>query len=132
LAGLPFDRWRRNAVWLQLVLAAQDLTAWLQALLLEGDLAIAEPKRLRARLLHTAGHLVTHTGHDTLQLAGSWPWTPDLAAAFLRLRTHLPAQDYPRDVRGVPWLPWRRTETSLDAMTSQGPSRRQHEALLKE
>ena len=26
LANLPFDRWRRNTVWLELVLAAQDLT----------------------------------------------------------------------------------------------------------
>jgi hypothetical protein len=90
-AGLPFDAWRRNAVWLQLVLAAQDLTAWLQALLLDGDLAIAEPKHLRTRLLHTAGRLVTHTGHDTLRLTSAWPWTPTLAAAFGRLRTRLPA-----------------------------------------
>jgi hypothetical protein len=34
-------------------LAAQDLTCWLQCLLLDGELAIAEPKRLRTRLLHT-------------------------------------------------------------------------------
>jgi Transposase DDE domain group 1 len=26
--NLPFDRWRRNAVWLQLVLLAQDLLCW--------------------------------------------------------------------------------------------------------
>jgi hypothetical protein len=89
--GLPFDRWRRNAVWLQLVLAAQDLTYWLQALLLDGELAVAEPKRLRTRLLHTAGHLVAHTGQQTLRLAGTWPWTPALATAFTRLRTRFPA-----------------------------------------
>jgi hypothetical protein len=47
LANLPFDAWRRNAVWQELVLAAQDLTCWLQTLLLDGELAIAEPKRLR-------------------------------------------------------------------------------------
>jgi Transposase DDE domain group 1 len=45
--NLPFDRWRRNSVWLELVLAAQDLTCWTQALLLEGALAVAEPKALR-------------------------------------------------------------------------------------
>src|SRR5215203_7320778 len=39
LANLPFDRWRRNQVWLELVLAAQDLTGWTQALLLDGALA---------------------------------------------------------------------------------------------
>ena len=37
LRNLPFDRWRRNRVWLELVLAAQDLTCWTQALLLDGD-----------------------------------------------------------------------------------------------
>ena len=37
LANLPFDAWRRNPVWLELVLAAQDLTCWAQALLLDGD-----------------------------------------------------------------------------------------------
>jgi hypothetical protein len=47
LANLPFDRWRRNAVWLELVLAAQDLLCWTQALLLDGHLAVAEPKTLR-------------------------------------------------------------------------------------
>ena len=39
LPNLPFDRWRRNQVWLELVLAAQDLTVWTQALLLDGALA---------------------------------------------------------------------------------------------
>jgi hypothetical protein len=28
LRNLPFDLWRRNAVWLELVLTAQDLTVW--------------------------------------------------------------------------------------------------------
>jgi hypothetical protein len=45
LANLPFDRWRRNAVWLELVLAAQDLTCWTQALLLDSPLAVADPRR---------------------------------------------------------------------------------------
>jgi hypothetical protein len=34
LRNLPFDRWRRNAVWLELVLMACDLCRWTQALLL--------------------------------------------------------------------------------------------------
>ena len=44
LANLPFDRWRRNTVWLELVLAAQDLTVWAQALLLDGALAVPSPR----------------------------------------------------------------------------------------
>jgi hypothetical protein len=54
LRNLPFDLLRRNAVWLELVLTAQDLTGWAQALLLDGELAVAEPKTLRYRLLHVA------------------------------------------------------------------------------
>jgi hypothetical protein len=91
LANLPFDAWRRNTVWLELVLCAQDLTCWLQCLLLEGELALAEPKRLRTRLLHTAGRLLTHARRLTLRLAATWPWATALADAFARLRTLLPA-----------------------------------------
>ena len=36
---------------------AHDLIVWTQALLLDGELAKAEPKRLRYRLLHVAGRL---------------------------------------------------------------------------
>jgi hypothetical protein len=57
LRNLPFDRWRRNAVWLELVLMAQDLTCWAQTLLLSGELRVAEPKTLRYRLWHTAARV---------------------------------------------------------------------------
>jgi hypothetical protein len=86
LANLPFDRWRRNTVWLELVLAAQDLTAWAQALLLDGELAVAEPKTLRYRLWHVAARIVRHARRVILRLQRSWPWTIELARAFARLR----------------------------------------------
>jgi hypothetical protein len=86
LQNLPFDRWRRNAVWLELVLAAQDLCCWTQALLLDGDLAVAEPKALRYRLLHVAARIVRHARRVILRLQRSWPWAAELARAFTRLR----------------------------------------------
>jgi hypothetical protein len=86
LQNLPFDRWRRNAVWLELVLMAQDLTSWTQALLLAGPLAHAEPKTLRYRLLHVAGRVVRHARRLILRLQRSWPWAAELARAFARLR----------------------------------------------
>jgi hypothetical protein len=86
LANLPFDRWQRNQVWLELVLAAQDLTCWTQALLLDGALAIAEPKTLRYRLLHVAARVVRHARRTILRLQRSWPWAIELARAFTRLR----------------------------------------------
>jgi Transposase DDE domain group 1 len=86
LRNLPFDRWRRNTVWLELVLAAQDLTVWTQALLLDGDLAVAEPKTLRYRLWHVAARIVRHARRRILRLQRSWPWAVTLARAFTRLR----------------------------------------------
>jgi hypothetical protein len=86
LANLPFDRWRRNQVWLELVLAAQDLLCWTQALLVDGALALAEPKALRYRLLHVAARVVRHARRMILRLQHTWPWAQQLAAAFTRLR----------------------------------------------
>jgi hypothetical protein len=86
LANLPFDLVRRNRVWLELVLAAQDLCCWTQALLLNGALAVAEPKTLRYRLLHVAARIVGHARRLILRLQASWPWAVELACAFARLR----------------------------------------------
>ncbi len=43
-----------NQAWLELALVGIDLLAWTQTLLLDGELALAEPKKLRYRLLHVA------------------------------------------------------------------------------
>jgi hypothetical protein len=86
LRNLPFDRWRRNQVWLELVLTAQDLTCWAQALLLDGDLAVAEPKALRYRLWHVAARVARHARRTILRLQASWPWAVELVGAFARLR----------------------------------------------
>jgi hypothetical protein len=90
LANLPFAEFALNEVWLELVLLAQDLLAWTQLLLLDDELARAEPKRLRHRLLHTAGRLVFHARQAILQLPARWPWASALASAFVRLQA-LPA-----------------------------------------
>ncbi len=90
LANLPFGDWQRNEVWLELVLIAQSLLAWLQRLCLDGDLAKATPKTLRYRLLHVAARLVSHARTLQVRLQRSWPWTRQLAHAFTRLRA-LPA-----------------------------------------
>jgi hypothetical protein len=86
LRNLPFDLWRRNAVWLELVLAACDLVCWVQTLLLEGELRTAEPKTLRYRLLHVAARVVRQARRLIARLQASWPWAVELAHAFTRLR----------------------------------------------
>jgi DDE family transposase len=90
LAALPFRDFEHNRVWLALVLMAHDLIAWTQTLLLSGELASCEPKKLRYRLLHTAARLAFHARTATLRLPASWPWAGQLAAAFARLKA-LPA-----------------------------------------
>jgi hypothetical protein len=86
LANLPFHDFASNNAWMLLVLIAQDLIAWAQQLLLDGELARAEPKRLRYALWHTAGRLVRHGRHTILRLARAWPWAETLVRAFTRLR----------------------------------------------
>jgi hypothetical protein len=86
LENLPFHAFAHNEVWLEFVLIAQDLFAWAQALTLDGELRLAEPKRLRHRLLHTAGRLVRSGRRTKLRLARDWPWAEALVAAFRRLR----------------------------------------------
>ena len=90
LRNLPFRDFEHNRVWLQLVLIAHDLIAWTQRLLLTGELARCEPKRLRYRLLHVAARLAFHARTATLRLQATWPWARELAAAFARLKA-LPA-----------------------------------------
>lgn len=91
LANLPSASMAINQAWVTLVMMAQDLICWTQHLYLDGDLAIAEPKRLRYCLLHVAG-MIARTGRQTkLRLADDWPWTDALIAAFDRLH-HRPAR----------------------------------------
>lgn len=74
-----------NAAWLELALTGIDLLAWTKALLLDDDLAAAEPKKLRYRLLHTAAR-ITHSGRRTwLHIAQTWSWATELVNAFTRL-----------------------------------------------
>jgi len=90
LRNLPFRDFEHNRVWLEIVRLAHDLIAWTQRLLLTGELATAEPKRLRYRLLHVAARLAFHARGATLRLQRSWPWARELAAAFAQLKA-LPA-----------------------------------------
>jgi Transposase DDE domain group 1 len=82
---MPFAAFEHNAAWLEISLAAQALLRWAALLCLPGELALAEPKRVRQRLLHVAGRLVRSGRRVALRLPRSWPWAEALAAAFARL-----------------------------------------------
>ncbi len=74
-----------NQAWLHLALTGIDLIAWTQTLLLHGDLARAEPKKLRYRLLHVAARLTRTARRTHLAITADWPWTDALTSAFNRL-----------------------------------------------
>jgi hypothetical protein len=74
-----------NTAWLELALTGIDLLAWTETLLFTGPLAVAEPKKLRYRLLHVAAK-ITHTARTTtVRIAQDWSWTDDLVWALTRL-----------------------------------------------
>jgi hypothetical protein len=90
----PFAAFEHNRAWLEVSLAARALLRWAALLCLDGELALAEPKRVRQRLLHVAGRIVRAGRRVTLRLPRRWPWADALAAAFARLRA-LPAASSP-------------------------------------
>lgn len=85
LANLPSAEFSINQAWLALVLVAGDLLAWMKGLCLRGELARAEPKRLRFALLHAAGVVVRSARRLVLRIAAGWPWADELVSAFSRL-----------------------------------------------
>ena len=90
LRNFPFRQFAANQVWLELVLAAQDLLTFFQRLCLDGQARHWEPKTLRHRLLHVAGRVARSGRRVFLRLQRSWRWASLLAGAFRRLRS-LPA-----------------------------------------
>jgi hypothetical protein len=67
----PSRHFQINAAWLELSLAAIDLLSWTSTLLLEGELATAEPKKLRYRLLHAAARITRGARRLHLRIAAT-------------------------------------------------------------
>ncbi len=85
LSNLPSADFAINEAWVTVALMAHDLLAWTRLVALDGDLARAEPKRLRYCLLHAAGVVVRSGRRVRLRLAAGWPWSADLGVAFQRV-----------------------------------------------
>jgi hypothetical protein len=85
LGRFPSREYAINQTWLQITAVAADLTAWLRLLALTGDLAAAEPKLLRFRMLHLPARL-THGGRRRqLRLPRHWPWAATVVEAFRQI-----------------------------------------------
>ena len=85
LGRLPSREYAINQVWVQLAAVAADLIAWLQMLALDGDLAKAEPKLLRFRILHVPARLTRSSRRRHLRIPAGWPWAADIVDAFRRI-----------------------------------------------
>lgn len=85
LRRLPSREFAINQAWCTAAAIAVDLTCWLQLIALDGDLALAEPKRLRYRVLHTAARLVRGQRRRRLRIPSTWPWATHITAAFNRI-----------------------------------------------
>jgi hypothetical protein len=114
---------RVNAAWLEVSLAAIDLLAWTRTLLLHGELADAEPKKLRYRLLHAAARLTrggrrlamaaragerfrlprgpAKTGHLTIGFVPDRPLHEDLEHPTTRRAPAMPTGRATADSRGL-------------------------------
>ena len=86
MRNLPHHAVAHNQAWLEISLIAQDLLGWMKLVCLTGELARAEPKRLRHRLLHVAARLARHGRRTRLKLQADWPWAQALVNAFSQLR----------------------------------------------
>ena len=85
LGHFPSFDFKLNAAWLTAAMIAAILLAWLKLLALDGDLAKAEPKTLRYRILHAAARLVRGGRRRRLKIQATWPWAAAIAAAWQRI-----------------------------------------------
>ncbi len=89
LGRFPSFDFAINSAWLAASLTATALLSWLRLIALDGDLARAEPKTLRYRILHAAGRLVRGGRRRQLKIPATWPWANEIATAWTRI-TALP------------------------------------------
>jgi hypothetical protein len=85
IGRFPSHGFAFNTAWLAAALIAATLLAWLRLLALDGDLARAEPKTLRYKILHTAARLVRGALRRQLKIQASWPWANSIVTAFTRI-----------------------------------------------
>jgi hypothetical protein len=89
IGKFPSHQLALNRAWLTAALTAATLLAWLKLLALDGDLARAEPKTLRYRILHSAARLARSGRRRRLKIDATWPWAPAIVTAWNRV-TALP------------------------------------------
>ena len=82
LGRLPSREFAINQAWCAATAIAIDLIRWLQLLTLDGELAKAEPKALRYRILHTAARYTRGQRRRWLRIPARWPWAEQISNAY--------------------------------------------------
>jgi len=86
LRNLPLHEFDKNVIWLELVQLAAEMLTWTQTLAFTESIArFWEPKRLRLRILHVAGRLVTSARQRRLRLPRGWPWRDLIISGHARM-----------------------------------------------
>jgi hypothetical protein len=85
IGRFPSQGYAINQAWMTAAMTAQILLAWLKLLALDGDLAKAEPKTLRYKVLHAAARLVHGGRRRRLKIAANWPWAEAITKAWQRI-----------------------------------------------
>jgi Transposase DDE domain group 1 len=89
IGRFPSHDFAMNSAWLAVSFIAAALLSWLRLIALDGDLARAEPKTLRYRILHAAGKLIRGGRRRRLKIPATWPRAEAIATAWARI-TALP------------------------------------------
>lgn len=85
LDRFPSHDFTINTAWLTAAMTGAVLLAWLKLLALNADLAKAEPKTLRYRILHAAARLVRGGRRRRLKIPTTWPWATQIEDAWQRI-----------------------------------------------
>jgi hypothetical protein len=89
IGRFPSHEFEINQAWMTAAMTAQILLSWLKLIALDGDLARAEPKTLRYRVLNAAARLVRGGRRRRWKIAANWPWAEAITRAWQRI-TALP------------------------------------------
>jgi Transposase DDE domain group 1 len=85
IGRFPSRGYAFNQAWMTAAMIAQILLAWLKLLAMDGDLAKAEPKTLRYRVLNAAARLVRGGRQRRWKFAANWPWAEAITRAWQRI-----------------------------------------------
>jgi hypothetical protein len=89
LRNLPFNAFAANAAWLEIILAATDLIAWVKLIGFteHPELARCEIQTFRYRVLHVAARITHGARQIRLRIDATWRWATAISTAWTRIRT---------------------------------------------